>query len=679
MGNFSKTIGLFLIVLLNVTVSFAEIYTEHLDEIADANVHGVFYYNTLLDDDNSWRNDTSKSWYKEPFDPSDSFYGTVLDPHRWQEYTNNGATIEHNYKLIFDTNGYKTGWLCGIYNNDLWEIGGDFSIQVDFENFSASGTSGGIGLYVYKDTENYFSIRRALNSTHRYDSELYVNGSSTNYTHENTNDTVGKLRIARSNSDLYAYYWDGSTSSWVFLANTSAPNLTGNLFVSLEVDASNLDCSVELDNFIKTAGSTTFGQNGSFERSTLQAFPERALLVCHDAGFDILNADDKSMWMRFDINGSIGDAKHQNIVADIVEKVWAKNGQIFLGSSFGLMAGVCVIDFKEDSAWFYGCENNCWDYLSSIARRNFIKGWEINDTYPYLVGAQVFDFSVKTINNKQYLATATETGVTVINIEQNYKKDDYGDRADAITIGQDGALYYNSGSFLCKDDTSWRPENGNGEFTADYSTVISSPIRTLATTLELLFIGTQNGISKRSVNDISTQIFPYSTSNGLLGRTSNDVSSITIGKNTIWAGTSGSGGCISIINFQTDSFGSYLCAEPNHGDLSDNDIKSLSYYECDGMCSELLVGTANGSDLLSGCLGDVYPPEEIYIDIANGNVNIQWSSVECATSYSVYSSENPYENFSLEAAGLTETNWSEAVNNDKKFYQVTSCFFYDPE
>ena len=66
-------------------------------------------------------------------------------------------------------------------------------------------------------------------------------------------------------------------------------------------------------------------------------------------------------------------------------------------------------------------------------------------------------------------------------------------------------------------------------------------------------------------------------------------------------------------------------------------------------------------------------PENVVISIIEGSVEITWDAVQEATSYNIYSSNDPYyplENWSLEAFGITNTNWSESVSGIKKFYYV---------
>ena len=65
-------------------------------------------------------------------------------------------------------------------------------------------------------------------------------------------------------------------------------------------------------------------------------------------------------------------------------------------------------------------------------------------------------------------------------------------------------------------------------------------------------------------------------------------------------------------------------------------------------------------------------PENMTIFIYNNLVELNWDSVIGATSYNVYSSEDPYGTFTLEptGTGIMETDWSEDISENVKYYQV---------
>ncbi len=75
------------------------------------------------------------------------------------------------------------------------------------------------------------------------------------------------------------------------------------------------------------------------------------------------------------------------------------------------------------------------------------------------------------------------------------------------------------------------------------------------------------------------------------------------------------------------------------------------------------------------CVEVLNPPENITIYIESDIVNIEWDEVEGATSYKIFSSDDPNEsseNWTLEADGISNTYWSETINGDLKFYYVVA-------
>ena len=81
----------------------------------------------------------------------------------------------------------------------------------------------------------------------------------------------------------------------------------------------------------------------------------------------------------------------------------------------------------------------------------------------------------------------------------------------------------------------------------------------------------------------------------------------------------------------------------------------------------------NSGSNYSVTVGVTAPPDapvNVTISIAAGNVNISWDAVTEATSYKVYSDTNPYGTFSTVEWTGTDTSWSEAVSENRKFYYV---------
>ena len=76
---------------------------------------------------------------------------------------------------------------------------------------------------------------------------------------------------------------------------------------------------------------------------------------------------------------------------------------------------------------------------------------------------------------------------------------------------------------------------------------------------------------------------------------------------------------------------------------------------------------------LGPIIGEILPPENVMITVVNNIVTISWSAVIGATSYKVYSSNDPYDSFTEDTSGnFNGTSWSASLSSDKKFYYVTA-------
>jgi len=65
------------------------------------------------------------------------------------------------------------------------------------------------------------------------------------------------------------------------------------------------------------------------------------------------------------------------------------------------------------------------------------------------------------------------------------------------------------------------------------------------------------------------------------------------------------------------------------------------------------------------------PPENVVITIIGTNVHLNWDTVTGATSYKVYSSDNPHTGFTEDTTGtFIDESWSAPVPDEKKFYYV---------
>lgn len=80
-----------------------------------------------------------------------------------------------------------------------------------------------------------------------------------------------------------------------------------------------------------------------------------------------------------------------------------------------------------------------------------------------------------------------------------------------------------------------------------------------------------------------------------------------------------------------------------------------------------IVGEVEGSSIAP------IAPENVVIEIIGNDVVITWDEVSGASSYKVYSSDEPYDNFMEDLSGsFVDESWSTSITNEKKFYHVTA-------
>jgi hypothetical protein len=192
--------------------------------------------------------------------PSDTFDGRIIDTTKWGSLP---ADIVMNNNIYFDVQTQST--YSNLIATSLNKLTGNFDIQVDFSDYSTSGTASFRGAHfslAFDNGDHILLVRRFDPNLGRqvYQRHDYVSGKwhAGNFVH--TSHTSGKLRITRSGSTFTASYWTGS--SWATLSASSTKITTttnGRVFLTGYIHGTGSGYSrIRYDNFVVNSGSTTY-------------------------------------------------------------------------------------------------------------------------------------------------------------------------------------------------------------------------------------------------------------------------------------------------------------------------------------------------------------------------------------------------------------------------------------
>ncbi|RLC46386.1 MAG: hypothetical protein DRH57_06160 [Candidatus Cloacimonadota bacterium] len=618
-------------------------YNVANEKLQSNKVYDVFFYDTSNDNiPDTWRTDNTKSWYNEPSNPSDDFTG-ILDLNRWDQ--NGNTTVDSGYVKFSGTILYGYWYGGEITSFYEWKLIGDFDIQISYSDF-VSENNGELRFEIRSKRfpDNYFLfVQRAKKDD---GSNVYSrNDYNNNYSETAISDTIttGRLRIVRDGDSVRTYYgyWDAGTGvdqdRWKWTAVGSATYF-GSYDVCVRCftsGSSGVEVNVKIDDFIVDSyGSCNLGNVGSHTRSTTNAFPEQAILVATEKGLDIIDASDNTLWMRFRcFDGTSGDiVRNQNLVADKLHTVFALDGKIYCGAYDGFMTGVAVIDFVNDTTWFYDPphtygDGTGWNYLGNISHRNMHRGWTDNDAnYTSLLGWNVYDLYVKQINGDTYLAIANgvdiqddDATVVVINTNNNTKSYDKitgtANSMVGVNIGENNYLYYLDTGHIYVEYSDFL---NAGEFNDDASNPVAIPTGIdacdLLTTSDYLYISEKSTSSpytdgkarKHYLNNVGFTGIKYDiTTWDLWGSAS--CTAIESNGDALWVATNhNTQGRIYVIGLTSpdsnDVRGEFNIPSP----LESGHISSLSFGATAQYPENLIVGyDSTGVTILSGSTGEI--------------------------------------------------------------------------
>ncbi len=192
----------------------------------------------------------------------------------------------------------------------------------------------------------------------------------------------------------------------------------------------------------------------SATRGYRRDFPEQSYLVATDSTLDIIDAVEDKLWMRFIQSGSL-----KMIAAfggTMPNSTFSLNGMLYLGTkapiptTFGYLHNVDLVnDYGKHTC--SSTDGGQRLFKGNVATRNQDLDATIINVY-HLVDRRVNDVHAVVINSKQYVAVATDGGVSVINetdgsVAHFYDSDWNAPRTHYVWLTSGGELYFTSGSY----------------------------------------------------------------------------------------------------------------------------------------------------------------------------------------------------------------------------------------
>jgi hypothetical protein len=158
-------------------------------------------------------------WKMEDINPNDDFASTI-NTSRWTP-GGTASIVSGRLKL---QGGTALGGSANVAST--WRLKGDFDLQVDYDASSQPVPSSGniqTVLVVRGTISNYYVIQQKYPAgTHDYTAwTTQTNGS---FGTSSVNQSSGKFRLARSGSNITAYFWGGS--SWTTLGSITNADTT---------------------------------------------------------------------------------------------------------------------------------------------------------------------------------------------------------------------------------------------------------------------------------------------------------------------------------------------------------------------------------------------------------------------------------------------------------------------
>ncbi|MBI4139991.1 PGF-pre-PGF domain-containing protein [Candidatus Woesearchaeota archaeon] len=437
-------------------------------------VNSVFIYNSSNDGlSNSWRSNTSLSWYNE-FDSALVRQYLILNNSRVDYvYVNAGSVNATDLEPGLGDMSW-TGWF--YLNSSLSTVG-------YFSKMGNAVPGAGYGLYSTKNAtiETFnFSLRHndsfvvellanaSLNMNawrhigvvlnHSGNASIYINGSligSVNVSaiyNKNVspgsgyNFILGRANTRDSGNHNFTY---GIDEFRIYTRALSSSEVlddynTGFLKTSTNVSGNGKTFELTFDSGIKTDTSTKNHTSGvatnanafTNRRDDTRIFPARSYCITDNSGWNIINASNGRLWMGMTEGEGYYDSTSTN-------DCFMRNGKLIYWSSGGGVNGLFIVDFTADQIKHWDT-SGLRTFNSNISRRNFRDGF--SSYSGYALGGNPADISCINLTSDIVCAIGHSTGIDIVNISGTsyayLANSSIGSSVSNVYLSKDKNLYY---------------------------------------------------------------------------------------------------------------------------------------------------------------------------------------------------------------------------------------------
>lgn len=176
--------------------------------------------------------------------------GDLPDPLKWICSGGSAGDIAiYNNKLRVINNSYLT-------ITSTFTFTGDFDVQIDLDLITYPSTCCWSLGFLMKWGSDYVMVTRRYSSGQKFESLRYISGVFTVISSVTSSITSTKLRITRTGSIFYFYYWNGS--GWSGLGNWSGTTSDLTFIIEHGPWSANPSFTGDFDNFVVNSGTVVW-------------------------------------------------------------------------------------------------------------------------------------------------------------------------------------------------------------------------------------------------------------------------------------------------------------------------------------------------------------------------------------------------------------------------------------